>query len=140
MACGQSVLEVAANPYVTTLGPVESSEQRLNLAQSFNATGAVSGGVVGLEDLLSGIEYTPAQQAAMAPAQLFSYRISERRGEDTLPGHHRNFSPYCRSHLLHKVTRNSGINRCRPRKRECQAEERLHSRRLIKGWWRSFTT
>jgi len=40
MACGQSVLEVAANPYVTTLGPAESSEQRLNLAQSFNATGA----------------------------------------------------------------------------------------------------
>jgi FHS family L-fucose permease-like MFS transporter len=41
MACGQSVLEVAANPYVTTLGPAESSERRLNLAQSFNAAGAV---------------------------------------------------------------------------------------------------
>src|SRR6202030_2493704 len=41
MACGQGVLEVAANPYVTLLGPAESSERRLNLAQSFNAVGAV---------------------------------------------------------------------------------------------------
>src|SRR5215467_889071 len=77
MACGQSVLEVAANPYVTTLGPVESSEQRLNLAQSFNATGAFLVAVLGSKFILSGIEYTSEQQAAMSPAQLLSYRISE---------------------------------------------------------------
>src|SRR5215510_12532957 len=41
MACGQSFLEVAANPYVTILGSAESSERRLNFAQSFNAVGAV---------------------------------------------------------------------------------------------------
>jgi FHS family L-fucose permease-like MFS transporter len=41
MACGQSFLEVCANPYVTFLGPTETSERRLNLAQSFNALGAV---------------------------------------------------------------------------------------------------
>lgn len=41
MACGQSFLEVSANPYVTFLGPSQTSEQRLNLAQSFNALGAV---------------------------------------------------------------------------------------------------
>lgn len=77
MACGQSVLEVAANPYVTTLGPTESSEQRLNLAQSFNATGAFLVAVLGSKFILSGIEYTSAQQEAMPPAQLLSYRISE---------------------------------------------------------------
>src|SRR5258708_3545094 len=77
MACGQSVLEVAANPYVTTLGPVESSEQRLNLAQSFNATGAFLVALLGSKFILSGIEYTLAQQAAMSPAQLLNYRISE---------------------------------------------------------------
>src|SRR5918912_2240275 len=37
MACGQSFLEVAANPYVTILGPAESSERRLNFAKSFNS-------------------------------------------------------------------------------------------------------
>ena len=77
MACGQSVLEVAANPYVTTLGPVESSEQRLNLAQSFNATGAFLVALLGSKFILSGIEYTSAQQRAMTPAQLLNYRISE---------------------------------------------------------------
>jgi MFS transporter, FHS family, L-fucose permease len=77
MACGQSVLEVAANPYVTTLGPVESSEQRLNLAQSFNATGAFLVALLGSKFILSGIEYTAAQQAAMSPAQVLNYRISE---------------------------------------------------------------
>jgi MFS transporter, FHS family, L-fucose permease len=77
MACGQSVLEVAANPYVTTLGPVESSEQRLNLAQSFNATGAFLVALLGSRFILSGIEYTSAQQAAMSPSQLLNYRISE---------------------------------------------------------------
>lgn len=77
MACGQSVLEVAANPYVTTLGPAESSERRLNLAQSFNATGAVLVALLGSKFILSGIEHTPAELAAMSPARLLSYRASE---------------------------------------------------------------
>lgn len=77
MACGQSVLEVAANPYVTTLGPAESSEQRLNLAQSFNAAGAVLVALLGSRFILSGIEHTPAELAAMNPAQLSAYRVSE---------------------------------------------------------------
>src|SRR6478752_6878455 len=70
MACGQGVLEVAANPYVTTLGPPESSERRLNLAQSFNATGAVLVALLGSRFILSGIEHTPAEIGAMRAAQL----------------------------------------------------------------------
>src|SRR5579864_7216073 len=77
MACGQSFLEVAANPYVTTLGPVESSEQRLNLAQSFNATGAFLVALLGSRFILSGIEHTPTELAAMSPTQLTAYRVSE---------------------------------------------------------------
>ena len=77
MACGQSFLEVAANPYVTTLGPAESSERRLNLAQSFNAMGAVMIALAGSRFILSGIEHTPAELAAMTQAQLLNYRVSE---------------------------------------------------------------
>src|ERR1051326_6562300 len=77
MACGQSVLEVAANPYVTTLGPEQSSERRLNLAQSFNATGAVLVALLGSRFILSGIEHTPAEIGAMSAAQLTAYRVSE---------------------------------------------------------------
>lgn len=77
MACGQSFLEVAANPYVTTLGPAESSERRLNLAQSFNAMGAVLVALLGSRFILSGIEHSPAELAAMDPADLLRYRVSE---------------------------------------------------------------
>jgi len=77
MACGQGVLEVAANPYVTILGPPESSERRLNLAQSFNSVGAVVTPIVGAAFILSGVEYSRAQLAAMTPAQLQAYQAAE---------------------------------------------------------------
>jgi FHS family L-fucose permease-like MFS transporter len=77
MACGQSFLEVAANPYVTILGPPQSSERRLNTAQSFNAVGAVITPFIGARFILSGIENSPAQLAAMSPAQLQAYRAYE---------------------------------------------------------------
>lgn len=53
MACGQSFLEVSANPYVTFLGPPQTSERRLNLAQSFNAVGAVVTPIFGSAFILS---------------------------------------------------------------------------------------
>ena len=77
MACGQGVLEVAANPYVTILGPPESSERRLNLAQSFNAVGALVTPIIGKAFILSGIEYTAAQLAVMTTGQLDAYSALE---------------------------------------------------------------
>jgi FHS family L-fucose permease-like MFS transporter len=77
MACGQGILEVAANPYVTILGPPKSSERRLNLAQSFNSVGAVVTPIVGAAFILSGVEYSRAQLVAMTPAQLHAYEIAE---------------------------------------------------------------
>ncbi len=47
LACGLAFLETAANPYATVLGPKESSAQRLNLAQSFNGLGVITGPLVG---------------------------------------------------------------------------------------------
>jgi len=77
MACGQGVLEVAANPYVTILGPPESSERRLNLAQSFNAVGAVVTPIIGRAFILSGIEYSASQISAMSPEQSAAYSAME---------------------------------------------------------------
>src|SRR2546422_753752 len=77
MSSGQSFLEVGANPYVTVLGPSESSERRLNFAQSFNAVGAVVTPALGAMFILSGIEYAPAQLAAMNSQQLAAYRHHE---------------------------------------------------------------
>jgi FHS family L-fucose permease-like MFS transporter len=77
MACGQSFLEVAANPYVTILGPPESSERRLNFSQSFNAVGAMLSPLVGRALILTGVEYTPAQLALMSAAQVQAYRAQQ---------------------------------------------------------------
>jgi MFS transporter, FHS family, L-fucose permease len=77
MACGQAVLEVAANPYVTILGPPESSERRLNFAQSFNSVGAVITPIVGAAFILTGVEYSRSELAAMTPAQLLAYQVAE---------------------------------------------------------------
>jgi FHS family L-fucose permease-like MFS transporter len=84
MACGQSFLEVASNPYVTILGPPGSSERRLNFAQSFNAVGAVLAPIIGRTFILTGAEYTPGQLAAMNTAQLQAFRAAER-GSVKLP-------------------------------------------------------
>jgi len=47
IASGLTFLETAANPYITVLGRKETSEQRLNLSQSFNGLGWVLGPLVG---------------------------------------------------------------------------------------------
>jgi FHS family L-fucose permease-like MFS transporter len=77
MACGQSFLEVAANPYVTILGPAASAERRLNFAQSFNAVGAVLSPILGRTFILTGVDYAPTQIATMSATQLEAYRASE---------------------------------------------------------------
>src|SRR5215472_13392042 len=77
MSSGQSFLEVGANPYVTVLGPAQSSERRLNFAQSFNAVGSVVTPFLGAMFILSGIEYSPSQLAAMSSQQLSAYRTQE---------------------------------------------------------------
>jgi len=84
MACGQSFLEVASNPYVTILGPAQSSERRLNFAQSFNSVGAVLSPLIGQSLILTGVEYTPAQLALMSAAQVHAYR-AEQAGSVKLP-------------------------------------------------------
>src|SRR5881397_1672564 len=77
MACGQGILEVAANPYVTLLGPVDSSERRLNLAQSFNAVGAVVTPFIGAAFILSALEYSANQLSTMTPEQSGAYSALE---------------------------------------------------------------
>ncbi len=76
MACGQSFLEVASNPYVTILGPAGSAERRLNFAQSFNAVGAVTAPLLGREFILTRVPRPSAPLAALSAAQAHSYRAA----------------------------------------------------------------
>ena len=77
-ASGATFLETVANPYMANLGPKESSEQRLNFAQSFNGVGAFVAPIVGGLFIFSGVEYTSTELTQMATdGTLNSYLQSE---------------------------------------------------------------
>jgi MFS transporter, FHS family, L-fucose permease len=53
IACGLTILETAANPYASALGPHETSTQRLNLSQSFNGLAAFLAPIIGARVILT---------------------------------------------------------------------------------------
>ena len=73
IASGATFLETVANPYITKLGDKATAEQRLNFAQSFNGVGAFLAPIIGGKFILSGIEHTPQELAAMTPQALSDY-------------------------------------------------------------------
>jgi len=77
IASGATFLETVANPYVSILGDPETSERRLNFAQSFNGIGSFIAPILGGQFILSGIEYTPEALNAMSSTQLDNYLQSE---------------------------------------------------------------
>ncbi len=79
IASGLAFLETSANPLITVLGDPAKAEQRLNLAQAFNPLGAITAVVVGRQFILSGVEPTKAQFAAMSPAQLSAFQAAEAK-------------------------------------------------------------
>ncbi|PYT72991.1 MAG: L-fucose:H+ symporter permease [Acidobacteria bacterium] len=77
LACGQSFLEVAANPYAAILGAPESSARRLNFAQSFNGVGYVVALYVVGPRILSATVPSAEELARLSPAALQAYRASQ---------------------------------------------------------------
>lgn len=68
VACGLCVLETAANPYSTVLGPKNSAAQRINLSQSFNGLGWVLGPFIGGQLILGA---SPEDTMAMTKPYFF---------------------------------------------------------------------
>src|SRR5580704_200191 len=67
LAAGITALQVAANPYVSVLGPPQTASSRLNLTQAFNSLGTTIGPWVGGLLILGGAaatQETRLQQAA----------------------------------------------------------------------------
>jgi len=77
IASGLTFLETAGNPYVSALGEPETATFRLNLAQSFNPIGCITGILIGQNFILSGIEYSKEQLAKMTPEAVKGYYTSE---------------------------------------------------------------
>ncbi|WP_348268846.1 sugar MFS transporter [Edaphobacter paludis] len=77
LAAGITALQVAANPYVTVLGPPETGSSRLNLTQAFNSLGTTIGPPLGGWLILRGAEKTVENTSNMTPMMLHAYRIQQ---------------------------------------------------------------
>lgn len=70
IASGLTLLETAANPYITILGPAESAIRRLNFAQSFNGLAVVVAPLVGGQLILTEQELSETQRLSLSPLEL----------------------------------------------------------------------
>ena len=77
VAAGITVLQVAANPYISVLGSKEGASSRLNLAQAFNSLGTTIAPIISATYLLSDEVKTAAEQTALTPSKLEEYRVEE---------------------------------------------------------------
>jgi FHS family L-fucose permease-like MFS transporter len=77
LAAGITCLQVAANPYVTVLGPPQTASSRLNLTQAFNSLGTFLAPFFGGLLILSAAPKTMDEIRAMAPDVLQAYRLHE---------------------------------------------------------------
>ena len=75
---GLSILETAANPYIISMGPEETGTRRLNLAQSFNPIGSITGVIVSKLFILSKLNTaSAAERAAMSTQELHAIQSTE---------------------------------------------------------------
>ena len=77
LASGITILQVAANPYVTVLGPARTASSRLTLTQAFNSLGTTIGPLLGGMLILSAAAVGADQLAAMTVAEQAAYKAQE---------------------------------------------------------------
>ena len=78
LAGGLSILETTANPYIIAMGPEETATRRLNLAQSFNPIGSITGVILSKVFILSKLNIAGAEErAAMSPEALREIQAEE---------------------------------------------------------------
>jgi len=77
LAAGITVLQVAANPYVTVLGPARTASSRLNLTQAFNSLGTTLAPYFGGLLILSAAPKAADEIRRMSAQALHAYRLQE---------------------------------------------------------------
>ncbi|APZ98534.1 hypothetical protein BWQ93_08515 [Sphingopyxis sp. QXT-31] len=75
IGAGITVLQVAMNPVITTLGPAKTSHSRLTFAQAFNSVGVFLMVYGGATFLLG--DSTPLDPETSTDAQIQAYRVAE---------------------------------------------------------------
>ncbi len=78
LTCGLSFLETSANPYILSMGAEESSTQRLNLAQSFNPIGSITGMFVAKTFIQARLDpMDTAQRGLLSPSEFEAMKMSD---------------------------------------------------------------
>jgi FHS family L-fucose permease-like MFS transporter len=77
VAGGITILQVAANPYISVLGDPKRASSRLNLAQAFNSLGTTIAPIVAAGFLLSDQILNSDQQKLLSETDLEAYRLAE---------------------------------------------------------------
>jgi FHS family L-fucose permease-like MFS transporter len=77
LAGGITILQVAANPYVTILGPEKTASSRLNLSQAFNSLGTAIAPAMGALFILSDKVKTSGEISFLSEAKQKDYYIEE---------------------------------------------------------------
>lgn len=78
LTCGLSFLETSANPYILSMGAEETSTQRLNLAQSFNPIGSITGMYIAktfIQARLNAMD--TAERALLSPTEFEAVKMSD---------------------------------------------------------------
>ena len=78
LAAGLSILETSCNPFIIDMGPQETATRRLNLAQSFNPIGSITGVLLSKFFILSSLNMAGVdERAQMTQEQLNQIQSSE---------------------------------------------------------------
>jgi FHS family L-fucose permease-like MFS transporter len=77
LAAGITALQVAANPYVTVLGPAKTASSRLTLTQAFNSLGTTIGPFLGGILILSATPKSSDEVRRMSAQAVQAYRLHE---------------------------------------------------------------
>lgn len=77
LASGITLLQVAANPYVTVLGPAETASSRLTLTQAFNSLGTTLAPYFGALLILSTAVKSPDEISHFDAEQLSAYQAAQ---------------------------------------------------------------
>ena len=77
IAAGAAFLETGSNSFIAILGDPAKSEQRLNLSQSFNPLGSMTGVLVGTTFIFSGTEHSAATVESMKALGTYKQYLHE---------------------------------------------------------------
>lgn len=83
LAAGMTILQVAANPYVTVLGDERTASSRLNLSQAFNSLGTTIAPALGAIFILSDKIKTSAEIGQLSGATKQAYLSNEASAVQT---------------------------------------------------------